>query len=77
MSEWYEINEGDCYCHIWTHVLVRVTKVRWDEGLSGTGLVYWETMNGNKIENVTSGIQETQNFVEDFYLVRVGPGIVA
>jgi hypothetical protein len=52
MSDGYDINEGECYRHIWTHVLVRITKVRWHEGISG--LVYWETLNETKIDSVTS-----------------------
>ena len=75
MSDWREINEGECYCHILTHVVVRVTKIGWDEGF--TGLVYWEALNGSKIDGVTSGIQEAQHFVEDFYLVHVLSAIAA
>jgi hypothetical protein len=60
MSDGYDINEGECYRHIWTHVLVRITKVRWHAGISG--LVYWETLNETKIDGVTSGIQEAQHF---------------
>lgn len=75
MSDRYEINEGGCYRHILTHALVRVTKVGWDEGF--TGLVYWETLNGNKIDGVTSGIQEAQHFVGDFYLIQVPTAIAA
>jgi len=71
MSDGYDINEGECYRHIWTHVLVRITKVRWHEGISG--LVYWETLNETKIDGVTSGIQEAQHFLEDFYLVHIAP----
>jgi hypothetical protein len=33
-------------------------------------LVYWETLNGSKVDGVTSGIQEAQHFVGDFYLVQ-------
>lgn len=68
MSDWCEINEGECYRHILTHAVVRVTKIGWDEGF--TGLVYWETLNGSKVDGVTSGIQEAQHFVGDFYLVQ-------
>lgn len=75
MPEWYEINEGECYRHILTRVLVRVTKVRWNEGF--TGLVHWETLNGAKIDGVTSGVQEAQHFLEDFYLVHVNPTVAA
>lgn len=75
MSDWYEIKEGECYHHIWTHALVRVTKVRWLEGFSG--LVHWETLNGAKIDGVTSGVQEAQHFAEDFYLVHVSPAAAA
>ncbi len=71
----YEINEGECYRHILTHVLVRVTKVRWHEGF--TGLVHWEALNQHKIDGVTSGIQEGQHFLEDFSLVHVSPAIAA
>ncbi len=71
----FEINEGECYRHILTHAVVRVTKVRWLEGL--TGLVYWEALNGHKIEGQTFGIQETQHFLEDFYLVRVPAAIAS
>ena len=75
MWDGYDINEGECYRHIWTHVLVSVTKVRWHEGISG--LVYWETLNGTKIDDVTSGIQEAQHFLEHFYLVQTCSGIAA
>ena len=75
MSDEHDINEGECYRHIWTHVLVRVIKVRWHEGI--TGLVYWETLDGTKIDGVTSGIQESQHFLEDFYLVHICPAITA
>ncbi len=71
----YEITEGECYRHILKHVVVRVTKVRWHEGF--TGLVYWEALNGDKIDGATSGIQEAQHFVEDFYLVHVPPAVAA
>ena len=75
MSDGYDINEGECYRHILTHVLVRVTKVRWHEGISG--LVYWETLNETKIDGVTSGRQEAQHFLEDFYLLQICPAIAA
>ena len=65
----YEINEGECYRHILAHVVVRVTEVRWHEGF--TGLVYWEALNGHNIDGETFGIQETQHFLADFYVVRV------
>ncbi len=71
----YEINEGECYRHIVTHVLVRVIKVRWHEGF--TGLVYWGALNGDKIDDEESGIQEAQHFLGDFYLVRVPAAIAA
>lgn len=71
----YEINEGECYRHILTHVEVRVLKVRRHEGF--TGLVYWEALNGHKIDGVVSGIQEAQHFLADFYLVRVPAAIAA
>ncbi len=74
MSDRYEINEGDCYRHILTHTVVQVTRVRWHEGF--TGSVYWETLSGSKIDGVTSGIQEAQHFLEDFYLIHV-PNAVA
>lgn len=75
MSDLYEINEGECYRHIVTHVVVRVMRVRWHEGF--TGLVYWEALNERKINGVTSGIQEAQHFLGDFSLVHVSPAIAA
>ena len=69
MPEWYEVSQGECYRHILTHVVVHVTKIRWHEGF--TGLVYWETLNGTKIDGITSGVQEVQHFVEDFVSVPV------
>ncbi len=71
MSDWYEINEGEHYRHVLTCAVVRVTRVRWHEG--STGLVYWETVGGAKIDGIASGIQEAQHFLEDFYLVNVSP----
>jgi hypothetical protein len=75
MSDGYDVNENGCYRHIWTHMLVRVTKVRWHQGI--TGLVYWETLNGTTIDGVMSGIQEAQHFLEDFYLVDICPAVAA
>lgn len=75
MSDRYEINEGECYRHISTHVVVRVTRVRWHEGF--TGLVYWETLDGSKIDGVTSGIQEAQHFLGDFCHIHISPVVAA
>lgn len=75
MSDWYEVNEGEDYRHVLTRALVRVTRVRWHEGF--TGLVYWEAIGGSKVDGVTSGVQETQHFLEDFYLVQVSPSVPA
>ncbi len=71
----YEINEGECYRHILTHLVARVTKVRWHEGF--TGLVYWEALNGHKIDGEVSGIQEAQHFLADFYLIPVPVAIAS
>lgn len=73
MSEWYEINEGECYRHIMTSVEVRVTKVRWHEGY--TGLIHWATLNGAKIDALTFGVQEAQHFLEDFYFLHASPAV--
>ncbi len=75
MSEWYEINAGKCYRNTWTHAVVRVTKVRWHEGF--TGMVYWEALNGHKIDGATSGIQEVQHFLEDFCFLYGPPAVAA
>ena len=66
MSEWYEVDEGECYRHKFTHGLVRVTRVRPREGV--TGVVRWEALNGTTIDGVTSEAQEAQHFLEDFDL---------
>lgn len=75
MSDWYEVNEGKHYRHVLTRTVVRATRVRSHEG--STGLVYWETVGDSKIDDVTSGIQEAQHFLEDFYLVQVSPSVAA
>jgi hypothetical protein len=75
LSDWYEVNKGEHYRHVLSRAVVRVTRVRWHEG--STGLVYWETVGGSKIDGVTSGIQEAQHFLEDFYLVHVSPSAAA
>ncbi len=64
MSDWWEVSQGECYLHKFTHVPVRVTKVRPHEGF--TGLVTWETLNGATIDGASSEIQEAQHFLEDF-----------
>ncbi len=69
MSDWWEVSQGECYRHKFTHVLVRVIKVRPHEGF--TGLVTWETLNGGKIDGVTSELQEAQHFLEEFDLIHV------
>jgi hypothetical protein len=58
-----------------THVLVRVSRVRWHQGF--TGLVYWEPVDGAKTEGMASGVQEAQHFLEDFFLVHVSPSVAA
>lgn len=73
MEDWYEVSEGECYRHRLTGVAVRVTKVRTDGGF--TGLVHWETLNGRKIDGVTSEVQEAQHFLDDF--VQVSPAAAA
>jgi hypothetical protein len=35
MSNGYDINQGEYYRNIWMHLLVRVTKVSWHEGITG------------------------------------------
>lgn len=73
--EWYEVAEGECYRHKLTGVLVRVTRVRQLEGI--TGRVNWEALDGSKIEGVASQVQEAQHFLEDFDLWRVSPAVAA
>ncbi len=69
MSEWWEVSEGECYRHKFTHALVRVTRVRPREGF--TGLVRWEALNGATIDADSSEVQEAQHFLEEFGLVHV------
>ena len=66
MSEWYEVREGEYYRHKFTHGLVRATRVRPREGV--TGLVRWQALNGARIDGVTCEVQEAQHFLEDFDL---------
>jgi hypothetical protein len=66
MPDWYEVYEGECYRNKFTHGLVRVTRVRPLEGV--TGLVRWDALNGAQIDGVTSEVQEAQHFLEDFDL---------
>lgn len=73
MEGWYEVSESECYRHRLTGVPVRVARVRTDGGF--TGLVHWETLNGRKIDGVTSGVQEAQHFLDDF--VHVSPAAAA
>jgi hypothetical protein len=75
MSDWYEVNKGEHYRHVLTRGLVRVVKVRWQEGM--TGFIYWEAVGGAKIDGTESGVQEAQHFLEDFYLVHLSPSIDA
>ncbi len=75
MSEWYEVIEGECYRRKLTHVLIRVTRVRPREGF--TGLVRWEALNDDKIDGVSSGVQEAQHFLEDFDLAHIAPPAAA
>ncbi len=75
MSDWWEVSQGECYRHKFTHVLVRVTRVRPREGF--TGLVRWESLNGATIDGVSSGVQEAQHFLEDFDVTHIAPSAAA
>jgi hypothetical protein len=74
-SEWYEVAEGEHYRHKLSGVLVRVTRVRQREGI--TGLVRWEALDGGKIEGAASQVQEAQHFLEDFDCWRRSPAVAA